>query len=82
MTLELFQLQDHVAIVTGASRGIGKAVAVGLAEAGADLVIGARNKDDLDEVSKQIQNIGREVVAVSGSLAPVSYTHLTLPTKA
>ncbi|MEG3585943.1 MAG: glucose 1-dehydrogenase [Actinomycetota bacterium] len=68
MTLELFQLQDHVAIVTGASRGIGKAVAVGLAEAGANLVIGARNKDDLDGVSKQIKNIGREVVAVSGSL--------------
>ncbi len=69
MVLDSFNLDNHVAIVTGASRGIGKAVAIGFAEAGADVVIGARNEDALKEVSEQIQNVGREVVTVSGSLA-------------
>jgi len=67
--MELFQLKDHVAIVTGASRGIGKAIAVGYAQAGADVVIGARNKEDLKAVSTEIESCGRKAIAVSGSLA-------------
>ena len=46
MVMDLFQLNNHVAIVTGASRGIGKAIAIGFATAGADVVIGARNDQD------------------------------------
>ncbi len=69
MVLDSFQLKDHVAIVTGASRGIGRAIAVGFAEAGADLVIGARNENDLEQVSEDISAHGREVVSVCGSLS-------------
>ncbi len=65
----LFQLKDHVAIVTGASRGIGKAIAVGFAQAGADVVIGARNEEDLKVVAAEIESYGQKAIAVSGSLA-------------
>lgn len=66
--MELFQLNNHVAIVTGASRGIGKAIAVGFARAGADVVIGARNEEDLVNVSNEINDLGRRAIPVSGSL--------------
>ena len=67
MVMDLFQLNNHVAIVTGASRGIGKAIAVGFAAAGADVVIGARNHQDLISVSDEINHMGRKAVVVSGS---------------
>ncbi|MDG1846272.1 MAG: glucose 1-dehydrogenase [Acidimicrobiales bacterium] len=67
--MELFQLNNHVAIVTGASRGIGKAIAVGFARAGADVVIGARDEEDLVTVSNEINDLGRRAIPVSGSLA-------------
>ena len=54
--MDLFQLNNHVAIVTGASRGIGKAIAVGFASAGADVVLGARNEHDLVTVSNEIND--------------------------
>ena len=67
--MDLFQLSNHVAIVTGASRGIGKAIAVGFASAGADVVLGARNEHDLVNVSNEINDLGRKAVPVAGSLA-------------
>ena len=69
MVMDLFQLRNHVAIVTGASRGIGKAIAVGFASAGADVVLGARNEHDLVTVSNEINDLGRKAVPVAGSLA-------------
>ncbi len=48
-------MTDKVAIVTGAGRGIGAATAVGLAEAGADVVISARTEDQLDAVAGQVE---------------------------
>ena len=47
---ELFNLEGRTALVTGASRGIGRAIARGLAEAGADVVLAARNEKDLELV--------------------------------
>ena len=47
---KLFNLEGRTALVTGASRGIGRAIARGLAEAGADVVLAARNEKDLELV--------------------------------
>jgi 7-alpha-hydroxysteroid dehydrogenase len=67
--LDRFALPGRVAIVTGAGRGIGAATAVGLAEAGADVVISARTVDQLDDVAKQIEAVGRRVVIVPADLS-------------
>ena len=62
-------MTDKVAVVTGAGRGIGAATAVGLAEAGADVVISARTTEQLDEVAGQIEGAGRRAVAVPADLS-------------
>nr|WP_321526285.1 glucose 1-dehydrogenase [uncultured Cohaesibacter sp.] len=60
-----FSLAGRKAIVTGASRGIGQALAVGLAEAGADLVITARQQASLKETADRIAATGRSVQCVA-----------------
>lgn len=66
--LERFTLTDHVAVVTGAGRGLGAATAVALAEAGADVVISARTADQLDGVARQVEAVGRRAVVVPADL--------------
>ncbi len=51
-------LKNHVALVTGASQGIGRACAVALAEAGAAVALAARNEEKLNEVAQQIKSGG------------------------
>ncbi|MDF2921804.1 MAG: 2-deoxy-D-gluconate 3-dehydrogenase [Paenibacillaceae bacterium] len=60
MWLPSFQLEGKTAVVTGAGRGIGRALAVGLAEAGADVAIVARTEGDLLEVAGEIRETGRK----------------------
>lgn len=64
MILDNFRLDGKVVIVTGGGQGIGRGVAIGLAEAGADVVVGARTKADLDEVVERIEATGRRGLAV------------------
>ena len=69
MILDRFLVTDKVAIVTGAGRGIGAACAVALAEAGADVVISARNTDQLAEVAAKIEAAGRRAHIVPADLS-------------
>ena len=67
--LDLFTVEDQVAIVTGAGRGIGAATAVALAEAGADVVVSARTEQQLAEVAEMIRATGRRAVVVPADLS-------------
>jgi NAD(P)-dependent dehydrogenase (short-subunit alcohol dehydrogenase family) len=58
------QLSGKVAVVTGASRGIGKAIAIALAEAGADVVVAARDAKALEALSQKLSALGVKVAAV------------------
>jgi NAD(P)-dependent dehydrogenase (short-subunit alcohol dehydrogenase family) len=60
----LFDLTGKAALVTGASRGIGRAIAVGLASAGADVALAARDVEQLDAVRSEIDAAGRRSVVV------------------
>lgn len=67
--LDRFTVTDHVAVVTGAGRGIGAATAIALAEAGADVLISSRTEGQLKDVAAQIESIGRRAVVVPANLA-------------
>lgn len=61
-------LRDKIALVTGAARGIGKAIALTLAERGADVAIVDLNLDDCREVASGIERLGRRTLALQGSV--------------
>ncbi|WP_280308189.1 SDR family oxidoreductase [Nocardia neocaledoniensis] len=69
MILDHFRLDDRVAVVTGAGRGLGAAVALGFAQAGADVVIAARTESDLREIAGQVEAAGRTAHVVVADLA-------------
>ena len=62
--MKLFDLSGKTAFVSGGSRGIGKAIALGLADAGADVAVGARTASDIDPVVAQIAEFGVRGLAV------------------
>jgi 7-alpha-hydroxysteroid dehydrogenase len=62
--LDRFAVTGRVAIVTGAGLGIGRGIAIGLAEAGADVALAARTPADLEEVAAQIRGLGRRALVV------------------
>ena len=59
-----FDLTGKTALVTGASRGIGRAVALGLARAGADVALSARDEGLLSEVRDEVEALGRKAVVL------------------
>lgn len=67
--MRLFSLSNRVAIVTGGSRGIGKAIALAFSEAGAKVVVAARNVTLLDEVVKEIHGRGGDAFSVKCDLS-------------
>ncbi|MFQ5830116.1 MAG: SDR family NAD(P)-dependent oxidoreductase [Candidatus Methylomirabilia bacterium] len=62
--IDAFRLDGKVAIVTGASRGLGRALALALAEAGAHVALGARSKPELEETARQVEARGRRAFVV------------------
>ena len=64
VVLERFRVDDKVAIITGAGRGIGAACALALAEAGADVVLAARTLEQLDAVATQVRALGRRALVL------------------
>jgi len=64
------ELAGQVALVTGASRGIGRAIALELARTGADLVINARGREALEAVAAEVRACGRQVETVAADVTP------------
>jgi 7-alpha-hydroxysteroid dehydrogenase len=65
----LFSLNGQVAIVTGAGKGIGRACALTLAQAGADVALTARTQADLEKVAAEIRAMGRRAIVVAGDIS-------------
>ncbi len=70
--LNMFNIQNRVAVVTGASEGIGRDIAIGLAEAGADLIICSRRKQKLEAVRAEIENLDRKAATFVLDVCKVS----------
>ena len=71
MNRPLFDLSGRRALVTGASRGIGQAIAAALAEAGADVAVTARSADSLGETRALVEKAGRRCAALAGDVRDV-----------
>src|SRR5258708_12544888 len=95
MILDLFNLDNRVALVTGASRGLGQALALGLAEAGADIACVSRTGND-HATRQRVEALGRRFLGLQANLAaaahrprlvvraapPFGHTHLLATTPA
>jgi gluconate 5-dehydrogenase len=67
--LDRFRLDGRTAVVTGGSRGLGRAMAQALAEAGADLILIGRDADALETARQELAALGRWVAAVPGDVS-------------
>ena len=81
-----FSLAGKTAIVTGGSRGIGRAIAIGLGEAGANVVIGARKPESLAEAVEAVNAapefmVGRQWLASQREVDPVRLGDVGIPVK-
>ncbi|MFC2060386.1 SDR family NAD(P)-dependent oxidoreductase [Chloroflexota bacterium] len=63
-----FSLEGKVALITGGSRGIGEATALGFARAGADVVVASRKLPDLERVAELVKGLGRKSLAISAHI--------------
>jgi 2-deoxy-D-gluconate 3-dehydrogenase len=67
-----FGLEDQIAIVTGASQGIGRTLAIALAQAGADVALVSRTRSDLEAVAQEIEAAGRKALVMPADIQDVS----------
>jgi 7-alpha-hydroxysteroid dehydrogenase len=67
-----FLLTDQVAIITGAGKGIGAAIATTFAAAGADVVLTARTEADLESVAAEVRALGRRALVLPGNVNDLS----------
>jgi 2-deoxy-D-gluconate 3-dehydrogenase len=71
--LDKLRLDGKIAVVTGAGRGLGRAMALALAEAGCDLVVAARTRPEIEQTAEQVRNKGRRCLVVHTDITdPVS----------
>jgi 2-deoxy-D-gluconate 3-dehydrogenase len=77
MMLEQFRLNEKIAVVTGGTKGLGKAIAVALAEAGADIVVVSRNAEE--EVEDTILSLGQRYLHHSADLTQRDQTRMVIP---
>jgi len=68
----LFDIAGRVALITGASRGIGRAIALGLAEAGASVALSSRTQADLFQTAEEIRALGTRAEAFSADVSRVA----------
>ena len=66
--IDRFRLDGQVALVTGGGRGIGEGIALGLAEAGADVVVTARRTNEIEAVAEKIRAKGRRALAITADI--------------
>ena len=69
--LDQFKLDGHVAVITGGGRGIGEAIALGMAEAGADIVVAARRTEEIEAVADKIREIGRKALSITTDMMEI-----------
>ena len=65
----MFTLKGQVAIITGASSGIGQGIALGLAEAGADIATIYYTKDDIEQTQRAVEAFGSRFLGVEGDVS-------------
>ena len=69
--IDSFRLDGQVAVVTGGGRGIGEGIALGLAEAGADVVLAARRTHEIEAVAEKVRAAGRKALAVTTDMMEI-----------
>ncbi len=69
--LEQFRLDGQVVVITGGGRGIGEAIAVGMAEAGADIVVAARRTNEIEAVAEKVRAVGRKALAITTDMMEI-----------
>ncbi len=69
MASQLFSLEDKVAVVTGGTSGIGRALSLGLADAGADVIATARRQQQVEDAANEIESRGRQTLRLASDVA-------------
>jgi dehydrogenase/reductase SDR family member 4 len=84
MDCAFLSLEGKIGVITGASRGIGKAIALAFADAGADLAIASRRLEDLEQVAREIETKGRKALCIPTHTRKIAdlenFVHRTMDT--